>query len=343
MKLAITGATGFIGGAILDSAIAQGNEVVALVRSEAASRRLAKAGITARQVSLFEPNAIAKAVEDSEILIHAAGITNPRAPAEVLRWTIVAGTENVLNAARHAGLERAILVSSSDVTLGDVDRVHWDEKRDLPHPPVGARARALRLAEEIALSASDSSFKITAIRPGWVWGPNDYSTLPHLIREARRGGIAMYGDGRNLVATTYIASLAQAILAAARSPNVSGQAYHIGDPEFLELREFLGLLARTLDLPKPRSGPPRWLAYPLAKLGRGAHPAEEILKRSRSTLFDVQKAIAELDFRATVSVDQGMKELAQWAESVGGLNEIVARARPAPGMHDLPPDLAAAR
>ena len=103
--------------------------------------------------------------------------------------------------------------------------------------------------------------------------------------------------------------------------------------ELFELREFLTLLSRTLSLPPPRSGPPFALAYPLALLrgGRGASPLpEEILRRARSTLFDVQKAIAELDFRASVSVDEGMKRLAAWVDECGGADGVLARARPLP-------------
>jgi nucleoside-diphosphate-sugar epimerase len=245
----------------------------------------------------------------------------------------VAGTENVIAAARHAGIERVVTISSADVTLANLDRVHWDEKRDLAHPPLGERACAMRLAEEIALSTSDGELAVTALRPGWVWGPGDLTTLPGLIREAREGGIRMFGDGRNLVATTYVETLADAVVAAARAPGAPGQAYYVGDPEFLELREFLQALSRALRLPAPRSGPPFAVAYPLAVLrgGRGEGPLpEEIVRRARSTLFDVQKAIAELDFRATVPVDAGMKRLAEWVEELGGVDAVLSRARSGP-------------
>ena len=260
------------------------------------------------------------------------GLASPRASLTALRWTFVAGTENVINAARHAGLERVVVISSADVTLSNQDRVHWDEKRDLVGNPVGDRAKALRLAEEIALSVSDASLSVTALRPGWVWGPGDLTTLPGLIQEARSGGIRMYGDGRNLVATTYVDTLAEAALAAARSPHASGQAYHVGDPEFLELREYFGALTKALGLPPARPGPPFLVAYGIAQL-RGSHAtvlAEEILRRAKSTLFDVQKAIAELDFRATISVDEGMKKLAAWVDAQGGLDAVAAKARSLP-------------
>ncbi|MDQ3034062.1 MAG: NAD-dependent epimerase/dehydratase family protein [Myxococcota bacterium] len=335
MHIVVTGATGFIGGAIARRLLEREHRVSVLVRDpEAASvAELRSRGVTIAKGSILDPNTIAAASKGADVMIHAAGIASPRASARALRWTTIAGTENVLAAARHAELERVVIISSADVTLANVDRVHWDEKRDLAELPIGARARALRLAEEIALTSSDETLSVCALRPGLVWGPGDLSMLPSLIREARAGGIRMYGDGRNLVATTYVETLADAAIAAAKSPSAPSHAYYIGDPEFLELREFLQLLTKSLALPAPRTGPPFALSYPMAVLraGRGDGPLpEEIVRRARSTLFDVQKAIADLDFRAEIAVDEGMKRLARWAEELGGPDAIVAGARALP-------------
>jgi nucleoside-diphosphate-sugar epimerase len=333
----VTGATGFIGGAIARRLLERGDRVVVLARDPRGAEVLAASGADVRAGSILDPNAIAAAARGCDAIVHAAGIASPRAAARALQWTLVAGTENVIAAARHAEVERVVMISSADVTLANQDRVHWDEKRDLVTPPVGERARALRLAEEIALSVSDDRLSVCALRPGWVWGPGDLSTLPALIAEAKQGGIRMYGDGRNLVATTYVETLADAALAAIASPRAAGQAFYVGDPEFLELREFLGSLCRALSLPPPRTGPPFAIAYPLALLGgkRASPLPEEILRRAKSTLFDVQKAISELDFRATITVEEGMTRLARWAEEVGGTDAIARRARPLPDEHSL--------
>ena len=81
-------------------------------------------------------------------------------------------------------------------------------------------------------------------------------------------------------------------------------------------------------------GPWRFLDAPRAR-ARSAQHGEWIRERerrarARSTLFDVQKAIADLDFRATITVDEGMKRLASWVNELGGLDAVLARARPLP-------------
>ncbi len=141
----------------------------------------------------------------------------------------------------------------------------------------------------------------------------------------------MYGEGRNLVATTFVETLADAAIAAAKSPRAAGQAYYIGDPELLEIREFLQTLTKALAIDPPRTGPPFAIAYGMSMLrGKSGPLPEEILRRARSSLFDVQKAISELDFRATITVEEGMKRLARWADELGGADAIVKHARPLP-------------
>lgn len=334
----ITGATGFVGGAIAKHLQKRGDQLVLMARDEARAAKLAGPKDRVVVGSILDPNVIARAAEGVDYIVHAAGLASRRAEARVYDWLVIAGTENVLTGARAAGTPRVILISTADVTLANVERVHWDEKRDLTERPVGARACAHKLAEEIALTLSDSVMGVSALRPGWLWGPGDTSRLPALVREAKSGGVRMFGDGRNLIASTYIETLAEAVVSAARSPRAIGEAYYVGDPEFLELREFLQSLMRTLSLPPPRSGPPFALSYPLARMravpAEGPTP-EEMLLRARGSLFDIQKSIADLDFRATINIDEGMKKLGAWVDQSGGADALAKLTRKVPSVTEV--------
>lgn len=320
MRALVLGVSGLAGSAITRALLGRNHdEVRALVRrADAVPRAIADAGrVRAHDGDIGDPNAIADAARGCDVIFVAVGLPLGR-PADDYRWLHVAGIENVLNAARHAEVPRVVLVSCGDVVLADEPRVHWDEKRDLSHPPIGPRARAIKLGEEIALSQSDATLAVTALRPGWLWGPGD-RRLAALVAEGKAGGIDLCGDGRNLVATTYVEHLAQAALLAAVSPSAPGQAYYVGDPEFLEIREFLGMLSRTLGLAPPRTGGPYPLRRLWASLGRGALPLEEVVRRGRPTYFDTQKAATELGFEPKVSIDEGMKALAAWYAESGGV------------------------
>jgi len=316
MKALVLGATGMAGAAIVQGLLEAGHGVRALLRPDVSRTGRPPLGpeVTTHPGAIGDPNAIAAAASGVDVIFVAVGLPLGR-PSDEYRWLHVAGIENVLAAARHAEVPRVVLVSCADVVLADEPRVHWDEKRDLSRPPIGPRAQALKLAEEIALSASDGTLAVTAVRPGWLWGPGDHARLPALVREAKAGGIDLCGDGKNLLATTYVEHLAQAALAAAVSPRAPGQAYYVGDPEFLEIGEFLGLLSRTLGLPPPRRSGPYFARRLWAGLGQGALPLEEVVRRGRATYFDTQKAAQELGIAPAVTVDEGMKRLAAWYES----------------------------
>jgi len=316
MKTLVLGATGMAGAAIVQGLLEAGHGVHALVRPNVprTDHPSLADGVTGHPGEIGDPNAIAAAAAGVDVIFVAVGLPLGR-PADAYRWLHVAGVENVLAAARHADVPRVVIVSCADVVLADEPRVHWDEKRDLSRPPIGPRAQALKLAEEIALSASDDTLAVTALRPGWLWGPGDRARLPALVREARAGGIDLCGDGKNLLATTYVGHLAEAALAAAVSPRAPGQAYYVGDPEFLEIGEFLGLLSRTLGLPPPRRGGPYVAPRMLASLGLRPLPPEAVLRPGRPTYFDTQKAAQELGISPSVTIDEGMKRLARWYET----------------------------
>ena len=173
-----------------------------------------------------------------------------------------------------------------------------------------------------------------ALRPTLVWGPGDRSVLPSMLREAKEGGFRLYGDGRNLIGITYIDNLVDAILLAlkADAAKVAGLPYYVADAEFLEAREFFGMLMEELGLPAPRKGPSMALSLALQRFGLGgAHLPEEMIKRARGTLFDIQRAVGDLGYDPAVGVEEGMKALAGWVAAKGGVDAIIAMEKEPPG------------
>ncbi|MCS6857150.1 MAG: NAD(P)H-binding protein [Sandaracinaceae bacterium] len=308
MRALVIGASGFAGSAIVKRLLDEGHEVRGLVRRKDA---ILPQGVEVWPGTIENPNSIAEAARGCQAIFVAVA-PRPHEEKSKLRWVHVAGIENTIAAARWAKVERIILISCADVVLSDEARVHWDERRSLPKPPIGARAQAIQLGEEIALAHSDDQVGITALRPAWLWGPGDWKGVEQLRKEAKSGGIDLCGSGRNLVATTYIEHLAEAALCAWRSPKAPGNAYYIADSDFVELREFLGQMAQALRLPPPR---PR-LSYRIRKLvaalGWGRLPFEEVVRRGQATRFDIQKAIQDLRFEPFVPMEEGMRRLGEW-------------------------------
>jgi 2-alkyl-3-oxoalkanoate reductase len=326
----VTGATGFVGRALSERLVREGHEVRVLVRDEAARARWQGGSVDVRVASLGDPNAIAEAADGVDVLFHCAAENSARASARALAWVNIAGSENVRNAARHAGVRRLIQLSCADVTLANRDRLSWRETQQLAESPLDAVSRTKLLAEELALQASDRQLEVCALRPAWVWGPGDTSTLPALCREAARGRVSLCGAGENLLATVYIDNLLDALLSAARAPSVGGRAYHVLDGEALTAREFLDQLCRAAGLAAPMRGAYA-LSYAAAwlreQLGLSGLLRCDVVRRGRGTLYDGSAAVRDLGYDPKVGVEAGMRALASWVEQSGGPAELAKRTR----------------
>jgi nucleoside-diphosphate-sugar epimerase len=330
----VTGATGFVGSALVTRLLRDGAAVRVLARNVASARALrereSSPQLDVRIGSLGDPNAIAEAAEGVDVVYHTAAENSPELPQAALAWINVAGSENVLNAARHAGVRRLVHVSCADVTLVNRDRLNWKETRQLDELPIDAVCHTKQLAEELVLAGSTGSLEVVALRPAWVWGPGDRRTLPALCREGARGRVSLCGSGENLVPTTYIDNLVDALLLAATTSGIAGNAYHVVDGEALNAREFVGQLCAALGLPGP-SRSLYALAYACAWIRERAHlpgmKRADVARRGRSALFDTVASTRELGYSPKVTVEQGMVAVAAWAKQLGGPNAVAAIER----------------
>ncbi|HEX2675116.1 MAG TPA: NAD-dependent epimerase/dehydratase family protein [Polyangiales bacterium] len=331
----VTGATGFVGGTLVRRLATQtpAHELRVLVRdpADAQARALPE---TARRVtaSLADPNAIAEAARDVDVIFHCAGEADRRASPRAFAWVNVAGTENVINAARHAGVRRVVHLSCADATLANRDRLSWKETSVLTAAPLDACARSQLLAEELALQASGSGLEVCALRPAWTWGPGDRRVLAALYEEAQRGRVQLCGNGNNLVPTVYVENLVDAMLLASEAKAAPGRAYHVLDAETLSASELLGKLCELLQVRAPVRGVYA-LVYAAAWLrartgGEGLSPAQ-VAQRGRSCLFDGLAAARDLDYEPKIGVDEGMQALGAWLRELGGPSALVKVRRTA--------------
>ena len=315
MRCLVTGATGFIGGGVLRGLQEAGHDVVAYVRENANSRALQD---VERVVGdLGDPNRLAAAATNCEAMVHAAGIADPDANPDNLGWAHVAGTENAINAARQAGCKRLIHISCADVTLYDGPRSFWNEE-EAPPRPFGELARTKLHAEELVRVSGRRGFWTCALRPALVWGPGDTTHLPDWQSEAAAGGIRIIGGGKKLMATTFIGNLAHATLCALRAKVTTGHFYYIADTELSVSREFFTELSAALGWNPPRNaGPYRW-AWIACRTGLlSLHPTQ-VIRRGRTSAFDMTRAKEELGYEPIVTREQGMAELAAWYQHTRG-------------------------
>jgi nucleoside-diphosphate-sugar epimerase len=327
MRALVIGATGFVGSALCVRLAELGHTVVAGSRGA----EVVPGATEGARVELGDPASIASAAKGAAVIFQCAGNHDARSAKAALEWLHVAGTENTVRAARHAGVPRVVLLSCADASLSLRNRVHWKEEGILGGQPLGAVARTKLLGEEVALQMSDASCTVTALRPAFLWGAGERHNLPVLCAEGLSGGIRLYGSGDNLFSTAHIDLVSDALVAAATAPDVGGVAIHVADPDALTAHEYFTRMAQALGLPPPRRG--LFALELLRALGRERFGGEgplptDVVRRARHCLLDCLRSATLLQLEPRTSFDAGMEALAAWAKESGGAAAIAQWARP---------------
>ena len=314
MKLLVTGASGFIGGSLCRSLAGSGHEVLAYMRR--APERELPSDQELCLGDLANPNTLASAARGCEVIIHAAGVVDPKSDSRTLGWTHVAGTENAMNAAKAASCRHFVYISCADVTLHDGDRSFWNEDQTASQL-LGEHARTKLDAEDLVRVSGAKGFRTTVLRPALVWGPGDHRHLHRWQAEADRGGIRLVAGGKKLMATTYVRNLAHAVDCALARELSSGSVYYIVDEELGLAKDFFVDVSEALGWSAPRRGGPYWWEQWSARFGVSPLHRSEVIRRGRSSAFDMGRAKAELGYVPVTSRAEGMRELADWSKEAG--------------------------
>jgi nucleoside-diphosphate-sugar epimerase len=188
VRYAMTGATGFLGGELSRQLVAEGHEVVALVRDPARATALEELGVGLVVGDLDDHAALDTLLAGVDGFFHVAGwYKHGRREHETLRRVNVDGTRNALEAARRAGVPRTVYTSTTAVnsdTHGEV----LDETYRHEGPWVTEYDRSKWEAHRIAEEYADAGLPIVIAQPSVIYGPGDTgSTLGQLVRDVLAG------------------------------------------------------------------------------------------------------------------------------------------------------------
>jgi dihydroflavonol-4-reductase len=307
MRVFLTGATGFVMGAVARTLRARSDQVVALVRSSARGRDLSASGCELVEGDVVE---LGRGVEDRlracDALVHGAAIYEigvSAARRREMEETNVVGTRRMLEAARAAGLRRVVHVSTI-AAFGNTQGAVVAEGHSATISPTSAYEDSKRRAHEIALEFARTGLPIVIVQPGQVYGPNDHSEVGANLRALAEGRLryrAFGGVGLNFV---YIDDLSDGIVRALDRGRV-GECYVLGG-EIATLEDAYRAVAQVTGRALPR------LVVPDAVLrvaGRLIPGLREVVSSADGVTFWATdaKARAELGTRPRALLD-GMRD-----------------------------------
>ena len=331
MKTLLTGATGFVGAAVLRRLVAAGREVRALVRPNSDRRNLSGIDCEIAVGDLTEPESMRRAVRGCDAVFHTAADYRLWVPdPERMNRVNVQGTVELIRAAAEAGASR-IVYTSSVATLRlrnddlPADETSVAELSDM----IGAYKRSKILAErEVMRLIAKDGYPVVIVKPSAPFGPGDIKPTPtgRLVVEAASGRMPAYVDtGLNVV---HVDDVADGHWLAFEN-GVVGESYILGG-ENLTLRRILEIIAELTGRPPPRIRLPHWfitlvahVVEVFARVTRGGEPMITVdsARMARKLMyFSSAKAERALGYRPRPAVE-ALGDAIEWFRAHGYLAE----------------------
>ncbi|MEX3656606.1 SDR family oxidoreductase [Mycolicibacterium fortuitum] len=238
MRIFVTGASGFIGSAVVPELIDAGHQVLGLARSDASAAALRAAGADVHRGVLEDPDSLRSGAQAADGVVHLAFVHDFNefaAASDIDRRAIEALGETL------AGSDRPLVVASgtTGIRLGEVSTEDDAVTPGLP-----------RVSEATALTFADRGVRSSVVRlPPSVHGPGDRGFVPRLIEIAREKGESGYpGDGANRWPAVHRLDAARLIRLAVESAP-AGSRLHAVAEEGTPVRDIAGIIGKQLQLP----------------------------------------------------------------------------------------------
>jgi len=313
MKYLVTGGAGFIGSHIVSALLEQGASVRVLDNFSTGRREnidvlIQKFGMDRLEVlegDIRDASRVGEAVSGIDIMFHEAAFVSVaqsmEEPQECFDVNLT-GTSQLFDAARRAGVRRAVVASSAAV-YGESEALPLVEETPLqPKSPYAVSKRVNEMYAE--LFTNSFNFEVVALRYFNVYGPRQRpdsmyaAAVPIFVRRLLDDKpVTIFGDGGQTRDLINVRDVVRANLIASEHPNAAGKVFNVCTGVETRLLDLLEVLYDLLpNVPEPEFAAPR---------------AGDIYR----SIGSPQKALNVMGFKAQVSLDDGLKEVVNWMQA----------------------------
>ncbi len=331
MKALVTGASGFVGGHLVERLKKEGIDVVALARESSDVKSLKELGVSIAYGDLQDRDSLKKALKGISHLFHCGAVVSDWADPKLIQKINVEGTQTLLDLSIEMGVKRFIHISSLAV-LGMHD--HYQTNETAPYEKTGDPYCDTKIeAEKRVMEAYRKGLPTVIVRPGFIYGPRDRQFLPRVFKFLKAGKFVYIGNGEKILNLTHVSNLIDAILLAAKNDTAVGQIYNVTDDGKVTRKKLIETICDVANLPKPTKSIP----IPVAKVICAVCETYTKLTKSKETPllnrarmkflalnldFDISKIRKELNYQPRVDLKKGMQETVDWFQRSGKWNEL---------------------
>ena len=333
MKTLITGATGFVGAAVLRELLKKGHKVKALVRQSSVLDNLKNLDVEIVQGDLKDRDSLKRCIKDCKYLFHVAAdyrLWFPR-PQEIYQNNVV-GTENLMEEALNSEIEKIVYTSSVAVLGKPINGDIANEKTPVNvSQMIGHYKKSKFLAEEkVKELYKTSKLPVVIVNPAAPVGPRDIKPTPtgKMVLDAAMKKIPAYLDtGLNIV---HVDDVAKGHMQAFNKGKL-GERYILGG-ENLTLKEMLEIISILCGNKPPKIRLPRKPLYPIgyvfeifARLFNIKNPmltVDMIRMAEKKMFFSSEKAKKELNYKYK-SAKNALKDAIQWFIDNGYCRNVI--------------------
>ena len=325
IRVFVTGATGFVGGALVRALVRDGAQVHALARRSSDRTSLCDVPVTWHEGDVTVPSSLTGIFSDATWIIHASGrLGETGVPERVYEQVNVEGTRNILSAALEMRNRPRVLHVSSPGVLGPIAGEPATEDAQLA--PSNPYERSKAAAEDVARDFAARGLEVVIARPEFIYGPGDRHVLG-LFKAIRSGRFFYISGGQHTCHPTFIADAVDGMLLCLKRGR-RGEAYHITGPRPITFRELGDTIAKALSVRAPSLSLPKWLASAgasgLEALGRLFAVTPPLSRSgvaffSEDRRFSWHKAHQELGYSPQSDLATGVFETVRWYRERGWL------------------------
>lgn len=328
MKIAVTGAGGFLGRAVVARLMQSGHEILALVKSPHDVRALEELKIPAAACDLSVEDACNDLFIGSQAIVHCAGLTRDFGHWDEFKKTNIDSTRNVMLAAQKNSVSRFVYISSAAVYGNERNHFGTDEEADYGARVVDPYSRSKIAADKLVVAfMREQNFPAAVLRLGLIWGPGDPVVLPFIVGNLKKKRLRLIGNGDNVLSLTYIDNAIESIMLAVENPRAIGNVFNIADGHRVTSRKFitditsiLGITPRLKTMSYPTIYFIAYLVERYYHLFRGNRqpPLTRFAARFLKyyAVFDTSKAAFDLGFRPKVPYKEALLRATPYIQSL---------------------------